>query len=81
MSYNRETCLKDQDKGSGYFDLDPVAYGSSTDFGKGQSGLYSKKTNVLFGNFRVRDGAARPSCSRVNGASLAVRTPVEVCKT
>ena len=36
-------------------------YDSSSDFGTGQSGLYSKKTNVLFDNFRVHDGTARPS--------------------
>ncbi len=45
----------------GYSDLDPVTYHSSSDFGTGQSRLYSAATNVLFDNFAVREGTARPS--------------------
>ena len=73
--------MKDKDKGPGCFDLDRVTYGSSTDFGTGQSGLYSKKTNVLFDNFRLRDGVADPPRSRVSGESRAVRPPARVYTT
>ncbi len=79
MSYDREACLKD--KWSGYFNLDPVTYGRSTDFGTGLSGLYSKATNLKFDLFEVHDVNAWPSCSRVNGASHAEWPPVQVYKS
>ena len=37
------------------------SYDSSSDFGTGQSGLYSTVADVLFDNFKVYDATARPS--------------------
>ena len=34
-------------------------YDSSTDFGTGQSGLYSSKTNVLFDDFKMGKGVRK----------------------
>ncbi len=47
-----------------------LTYDSSTEFGTGQSGLYSDKTGVTFDDFKAHDAAARDAMTpRVSGST------------